>query len=247
MKIYGLIGTPLGHSFSQAYFRNKFIKENITDTEYILFDIKSLDSFTTLVKETPGLAGLNVTIPYKKEIIPYLDELAWPANEIEAVNTIKITRHNNDVKLCGYNTDVFGFETLVAGIRLENVNQVMVLGSGGSSSMVNWFFRNKGIKTLLVSRNPKDGFTVYSGINSKMMEETDIIVNTTPLGMFPGVTTFPEIPYEHISGGHTAIDLIYNPEETVFLQKCRLKGAVAINGLKMLHAQADRSWKIWQE
>lgn len=242
MKHYGLIGYPLTHSFSKKYFGEKFQRENIADCVYENFPLAAIEDFTTLIKTQKELVGLNVTIPYKEAVIPYLDALDDTARDIGAVNTIKIA----EGKLKGFNTDVFGFMQSIMQFVEPHHNSALILGTGGSSKAVAWSLRKMGIDYLFVSRNPASDVEIsYDALNEDVIRQKKIIINTTPRGMFPLVDDAPEIPYESITPLHLLFDLVYNPEETLFLKKGKQQQAKTKNGLEMLQLQAERSWQIW--
>lgn len=243
MKLFGLIGHPLTHSFSKQYFENKFEKENIVDCSYNLYDIKNISLYKN-VFETPNLIGLNVTIPYKESIIDLLDELDEVAKNIGAVNTIKF--NSNTKKTKGYNTDYFGFKNSLKPF-LENIHErALILGTGGASKAVAYVLKELNINCLFVSRTPEKGNEIgYNDINEYVIKHHQIIINTTPLGTYPNINDSPNIPYELLTANHLLYDLVYNPEETMFLRKGKEKGAKIINGLQMLKLQAEKSWEIW--
>lgn len=244
MKIFGLIGKNISYSFSVKYFSEKFESEKIEDSIYKNFDIPDITYFPQIIKKNKGLQGLNVTIPYKEEIIPYLDKLSRKAEEIRAVNCIKITKKG---KLKGYNTDIYGFRKSLQPLLQPHHTKALILGTGGVSKAVAYVLEKLGIKYKFVSRNPqKDEFS-YSDISQAIMEEYTLIVNCTPLGTFPNVEQYPEIDYEYFSDRHIAFDLIYNPSETKFLRLAKGKGAVTQNGYDMLVFQAEKAWKIWNK
>ena len=247
MKTYGLIGFPLTHSFSAGYFAQKFKNENIRDMEYRNFPLSDISQFENLVKETPGLVGLNVTIPYKEKVIPFLHELDKTAKEVNAVNTIKfIQNYDGELILKGYNTDVFGFEQTIQPYLECCHRKALILGTGGASKAVEFVLRKHGLHCFYISRHEgEDIFKTYGELTGDDLLDFHIIVNTTPLGMFPKTEECPPIPYDGITDKHILFDLIYNPEETLFLSKGKTKGAKIINGLEMLHQQAEKAWQIW--
>lgn len=248
MRKFGLIGYPLSHSFSKGYFANKFSEENILDCAYDNYALPSIEDFPDLIVSDPELVGINVTIPYKEQVIQYIDELDEDAAAIGAVNTIKITPEK---KLIGYNSDVFGFEqSLLSFInkhRISTPKRGLILGTGGASKAVEFVFNKLGIEFDYVSRSVKTSAIRYQDINVDVISKVQIIVNTTPLGMSPKLEACPDLPYEYLNDQHLLFDLIYNPEKTVFLKKGEAKGAHILNGLQMLHGQAERSWSIWNE
>lgn len=246
--LYGLIGKSLSHSFSQQYFSAKFKKENI-DSTYQLFEIADIQGFTFLKKKYPDLQGLNVTIPYKKEVMPFLDEISEEAQAVGAVNTIKFLQNG---KTKGYNTDIYGFqESILAFIPKEMYKipiNVLILGTGGASLAVEYVLKTyfPKWKYAFVSRFSENGNTfLYKNLPQKDLSNFPIIINTTPLGMYPNIETFPDIPYYQLSKKHYIMDLVYNPLETVFLQKSKSQKSNIYNGLKMLHIQAEKAYEIW--
>ncbi len=243
MKIYGLIGNPLSHSFSKKYFTEKFSNENINDCEYQNFEIKNLPEEIPSLKKNSFLSGLNVTIPYKSQIIPFLDTVSGEVNDINACNCIKI----DGGKWSGFNTDITGFEkSFVPFLRPHNT-KALVLGTGGSSKAVAYVLNNLQIDFLFVSRKKDLAGEIinYESISSETMKEYTIVINTTPAGMFPNADHYPQLPYGFVSDQHYFFDLVYNPAKTLFLSKAAAKGAVIKNGGDMLSIQAEESWKIW--
>jgi len=245
MRKFGLIGYPLGHSFSKKYFTEKFLKEHIKDCSYENYQLENLDTFSELVSSEKELFGLNITIPYKSEIIRFLDEIDADAEEIGAVNVINIKRHLNQIKLYGYNSDVTGIRDTLLPFIGNSVTNALVLGTGGSSRAVCYVLKKLGLKVDLVSRDRKPGALIYSEIDKAVLERTQIIINTTPLGMFPNISGLPDINYHNLNKNHILFDLVYNPEITSFLKRGAEQGCTVISGLKMLHSQADKSWEIW--
>ncbi|MBC3759535.1 shikimate dehydrogenase [Hyunsoonleella sp. SJ7] len=239
----GLLGRNISYSFSVSYFKKKFQKEGIQNVSYQNFDIPKITLFSEIVKNTEGLKGLNVTIPYKEEVIPYLDKLNKKAKEIGAVNTIKVTKKG---KLVGYNTDCYGFIKSIEPSLKKHHKKALILGTGGASKAVIYALKQKDIECNYVSRKASDlvSFT-YEELSADIVSEHQIIVNCTPLGTYPNVDSCPSIPFESISEHHILYDLIYNPEETKFLRLGKEKGATTINGLKMLKLQAEKAWSIW--
>lgn len=250
--MFGLLGKSLGHSFSRDYFTKKFSELNL-NYSYQNFELDNIADIIPFVKENKNLKGFNVTVPYKEEIIPYLDYLDYTAKEVGAVNTVKV--ENGMLK--GFNTDVIGFEELLKktpshqDTKSPSINEALILGSGGASKAVQYVLRKENIPYKIASRAFKLGVRSvelgvgYGEINSTGFKPYSIIINTTPVGMFPNVNECLELPYSTIESRHIFIDLIYNPEETLFLKNARLKGASTYNGLKMLHEQAEASWRIW--
>jgi shikimate dehydrogenase len=246
MKLYGLVGKSLVHSFSQKYFNEKFEKERIKNTYYHLYPLNSIDEFNQLITDYSEVSGLNVTIPYKTSIIPFLDYIDDAAKEIGAVNTIKFYRENSKLKLHGYNTDYLGFWESIQPLLKKYHKKALILGTGGSSKAVSYALKQANIDHLFVSRNPAHENTIsYQSLNNDILDQYQIIINTTPLGMFPEVEQFPDIPYQFLSPKHILYDLIYNPEHTQFLKFGKEQGSILKNGLEMLKIQADYSWKIW--
>jgi shikimate dehydrogenase len=247
MKKYGLIGFPLGHSFSKGYFSAKFKKENIKDCEYNNYPIKNIESLRDLIIQQSELVGLNVTIPYKEAVIQFLDEIDTDAFEIGAVNTIKIYRsEKNKIKLKGFNTDVFGFEAPLRKELKPFHQKALILGTGGAAKAVAWVLKSLGLDYLYVSRKPKHENTIsYKELTDEIIESHKVIINTSPIGMFPNINVKPNINYEVISDKHILYDLIYNPEKTMFLKEGEIKKAITINGLPMLYMQAEKAWEIW--
>lgn len=244
MDIYGLIGHPLTHSFSKKYFDEKFARENI-NAGYQLFDLPSVENFPAILKDK-NLKGLSVTIPYKESIIPYLNILDETARKTGAVNCIKIEQKEEKPFLSGYNTDVYGFRQSLKPFLENKHHRALVLGTGGASKAVQYVLKEIGIDFLLVSRNPDGQKEIsYKELNQYAIKAHLLIVNTTPLGMFPNVDEFPPIPYEALTPDHFLYDLVYNPEETVFLKKGKEKGTLVLNGLDMLKMQAEKAWEVF--
>ena len=240
-RLYGLIGKNISYSFSRSYFSEKFEKEKLYGQSYVNFDIPNIDHFKEVILQNPNLGGLNVTIPYKEEIIPYLDDLSKEAIAIGAVNTIKFDHG----KLIGHNTDYFGFQSSVTPLLKASHKQALILGTGGASKAIAYVFKKLAIDYQFVSRKPTADFLSYDQLNKEVMEEFTIIVNCTPLGTFPQIDLKPPIPYKMLSKKHLLYDLIYNPKETLFLKLGKEKGASTINGLSMLELQAEKAWEIW--
>lgn len=242
MKLYGLIGHPLTHSFSKKYFEDKFKKENIIDCEFELFDIPSIDGLSAILEKHNNLKGLSVTIPYKEMVMDYLDEIDANAKKIGAVNAIKI--ENN--QLIGYNTDYFGFKQSLKPFIEISQERALILGTGGASKAVYHALNSLNINCLFVSRNPKsDNEISYEEVNEYVLKHHQIIVNTTPIGTFPKIDEKPNIEYSFITSKHLLYDLVYNPAETQFLKEGKQRGAMVLNGLQMLQLQAEEAWKIW--
>lgn len=283
MRTFGLIGYPLSHSFSEKHFQKKFQKENIHNTEYKLFPLKTISEFPDLLKSHPELCGLNVTIPYKETIIPFIDHLDETAKTVGAVNCIKIIRQKplptstqkkgghtqsniegflkeesnplwegKERLLIGYNTDVYGFKETLKPFLRSNHEKALILGTGGAAKAVHYVLKQIGIECFFVSRTPSCKSSVnnclhYNELTKNVIDACQLIVNATPVGMFPNEKEYPSLPYEYITSNHFLFDLIYNPEETVFLKKGKEKGAITQNGLGMFRVQAEKAWEIWNE
>jgi shikimate dehydrogenase len=247
MRKFGLIGYPLGHSFSKKYFTEKFLNEHITDCCYENFPLKNLDRFQKMINEDSDLCGINVTIPYKSEIIRFLDVIDPEANEIKAVNVLKIKRIDGRVLLHGFNSDVTGIRDSLSPYIKGIVRSAIVLGTGGSSRAVCYFLKKSGINIIQISRNKKPGILAYTEINSGLISNTELVINTTPLGMFPDTEGKPDIDYNLLTRNHILFDLVYNPELTSFLKMGKERGCTTISGLKMLCSQAERAWEIWND
>lgn len=245
MRKFGLIGYPLGHSFSKKYFTKKFLTERISDCSYDNYPIENLEHFRALLTSEKDLCGLNVTIPYKSQIIGFLDNIDGEAEEIGAVNVLKIKRHRDKIDLTGYNSDVTGIKDSLLPYVNEKVTHALVLGTGGSSRAVCHVLRQFGLNITLVSRDRKHGALSYSDIDQVILNQTQLIVNTTPLGMFPNTGSMPDINYRGLNRTHILFDLVYNPELTTFLKMGAEQGCTVISGIKMLHSQAEKAWEIW--
>ena len=246
MKQYGLIGLPLTHSFSEKYFAEKLREEKISDVEYLNFPLQRIMEIMSLVIDNPEICGLNVTIPYKEQVIPFLDDIDPEANEAGAVNTITISRRKKKIFLKGYNTDIIGFiRSLPAGISKKH-NNALVLGTGGASKAVVCGLNKLNIKYQLVSRTGKQGCITYNDVDEKTIQNNTLIINTTPLGMYPDTVSLPDIPYRYLSEQHLLYDLIYNTSVSSFLIEGKRHGTTIMNGLQMLKNQAEESWKIWK-
>lgn len=241
MRTFGLIGKKLDHSFSPSYFAQKFEKESIINSQYLAFPLKEIEGFPTLVQQQTNLVGLNVTIPYKTTIIPFLDSLDSAATQIGAVNTIKFI--NGHLK--GFNTDVYGFEQSLLPLLKPYHQQALVLGTGGAAKAVVYVLNQLKIPFQYVSRSPSSSQLSYTQINSQLLKEHLIIINTTPLGMHPNTAQAAAIPYAALGDKHLVYDLVYNPLKTMFLAKAEAQGAIIKNGLDMLHLQAEKAWEIW--
>lgn len=245
MRKFGLLGKNISYSFSKNYFEKKFIEETILDTIYENYDIQDISEFVTIIKHNPELIGLNVTIPYKESIIPFLDSIHKKAKKIGAVNTIKITRNG---KLKGYNTDYYGFKKTIKPHIKPQHKRALILGTGGASKAIAYTLKQLGIDYQFVSRKPsKKGQLTYQGLTDNIISTHLIIINCTPLGTFPNTDDCPNIPYKAITKSHILFDLIYNPEQTRFLELGNKQNATTINGLKMLEQQANKAWRIWNK
>jgi shikimate dehydrogenase len=247
MKKLGLIGYPVGHSFSKKFFSEKFQREQLLDWEYELYPIEKIERLKSFLSEQPELVGFNVTVPYKVAVVNYLDEIDHLALQIGSVNTVCITEDEKGKKLKGYNTDAYGFEISFSKLLHAGDHKALVLGSGGSSRAVKHVLRKLDIPYTTVSRHPAEPRIGYHDITEAIIKEYNIIINTTPVGMFPNVDEAPDIPYQHLTSEHLLFDLVYNPEETLFLKKGREKGARVKNGLEMLGLQSEKCWEIWNE
>lgn len=239
MKQFGLIGYPLKNSFSADYFNQRFMNENI-NAHYRNYPLTQIEDLHDLLKREDNLCGLNVTIPYKQAVIPFLHHLDESASAVGAVNTISIIKG----QLTGYNTDIYGFEKSLLPLLKPWHQYALILGTGGAAKAVAYVLHKLGIKYHMVSRNPENGFT-YADVDKALIRSHQVIINCSPVGMFPDTEKAPNIPYEFITPLHLAYDLIYLPEETLFLKYSRQNGAVPQNGLSMLHLQAQRAWQIW--
>jgi shikimate dehydrogenase len=247
MKRYGLLGYPLTHSFSKRYFTEKFETEKIKST-YENFEIDTINKFPDVLKNNPEIIGLNVTIPYKEQVIPFLDEFNDSAKEIGAVNTIQVKRTETGVHLKGFNTDTYGFESSLKPLLKNYHKRAIILGTGGASKALKFVLTKLGIDFVSASiEELKENEIRYEDIDEKMMADRLLIINATPLGTYPKVDTFANIPYEFITDKHLLFDLVYNPEITQFLQKGLDKGASVKNGYEMLLQQARKAYKIWNE
>lgn len=245
-KLYGLIGYPLGHSFSRGFFNQKFETEKIS-AKYVNFEISEIDLFPSVIARNPRLSGLNVTIPYKEQVIEYLDGMDADAEAIGAVNVIKVIRNaKGEISLLkGFNSDVIGFTDSIRALLKPGHRRALVLGTGGASKAVIHGLRKLGIESTSVSRTPAPGRLTYADLTPEVMETHTVIVNTTPLGMYPNVDSCPDIPYDLLTANHLCYDLLYNPDVTEFMRRSAEHGATVKNGLEMLLLQAFESWRIW--
>ena len=278
MTTYGLIGYPLGHSFSRKFFTEKFEKEGI-DAQYLNFEIPSIEEFPEIIKNNPELRGLNVTIPYKQQVMLYLDDISEEAKAIGAVNVVRRegpspqpcpimgreTMRNAGNKpdglpikgdmseglrgsLIGYNSDVIGFVESIRPLLKAHHKKALILGTGGASKAIRYGLEKKlGMKTLFVSRSAREGMITYEEVTAEVLKEYEVIVNCSPVGMYPHVDECPALPYEAMNENNLLYDLVYNPLETLFMKKGAEQGATVKNGLEMLHLQAIASWKFWEK
>ena len=246
MDKYGLIGYPLGHSFSKNYFNEKFSNENI-DAEYVNFEIPTIDELPEILALNPELKGLNVTIPYKEKVISFLDTVSPEARSIGAVNVIRIEHKNNNTVLKGYNSDVIGFTKSIEPLLERFHKKALILGTGGSSKAINYSLKSLGLETVFVSRFERPGTIQYNKITPEVIKEYNVIVNCTPCGMYPHIDECPDLPYEAMDNKTLLYDLLYNPDQTLFMKKGAAQGATVKNGLEMLLLQAFASWEFWND
>lgn len=246
MQKYGLIGYPLKHSFSRNFFNEKFTSESI-DAEYVNFEIPDIKEFKNVISGNPNLSGLNVTIPYKEQVIPFLDALDKDsAGKIGAVNVIKIIRDGKKTRLVGYNSDIIGFKQSIQPLLTRKHTKALILGTGGASKAIFHGLKDLGIESVFVSRQKKDSsHLTYADLTQEVMDTHKVIVNCTPVGMYPKMDACPDIPYGMLTREHLLYDLVYNPDETLFLKKGKEMGAIVKNGLEMLLLQAFAAWEIW--
>ena len=244
-KKYGLIGFPLGHSLSKVFFNNKFSAEKV-EAEYVNFEISDVNDLKYILRENPDLCGLNVTLPHKMDIIPLLDSITENARNIGAVNVIKFKKGRfGKIHLEGHNSDITGFKQSLEPLLNETHRKALILGTGGASKAIFHGLKQLGLDALFVSREQSGSIIVYNELTQSIIEDYTVIVNATPLGMFPKTEVCPDIPYEYLTSNHILYDLIYNPDETLFMKKGKERGAVVKNGLEMLLLQAFISWEIW--
>ncbi len=243
-KRFGLLGRNINYSFSKGYFTDKFKKENLENCSYENFDIQEITAFSEIIEKNADIKGMNVTIPYKQTVIPYLHKLSKKAAKIGAVNTIKFTKKG---KLKGYNTDYYGFMKSLTPLLQAHHKKALILGTGGASKGVAFALDELGISYTFVSREAKENIIDYSQINANTFEEYQIIINSTPIGTSPNIEACPAIPYAFFTERHIAYDLIYNPAETQFLKNAKAQGAQIKNGLDMLVFQAEKAWEIWNK
>ena len=244
-KIYGLIGYPLGHSFSKSYFNEKFSKEGIL-AEYQNFEIKEATQLKDIIKNS-HICGVNVTIPHKRAVIDLLDDIDDVAKTVGAVNVIKFINRDGKTILKGYNTDVIGFSDSISKMLKPCNKKALILGTGGVSKAIDYSLKGMGIETLFVSREEKQGAITYDMLNKDIMSEYTIIVNASPVGMYPNIDKAPQIPYNYITNEHIVFDTIYNPTETMLMKLAAERGASVKNGFEMLEGQAIAAWKIWND
>lgn len=247
MKTYGLIGHRLGYSFSKGFFTGKFENEGLADHEYVNFELDSIDEFPGIFEANDHIAGLNCTIPYKQLIMPFLDEIDPEAAEVGAINTVKIIRSAGGVKLKGFNTDIYGFENALKPMLQPKHQKALILGTGGASKAIKYILKKLGLTWVSASieETLQTGEIRYEQINQALLNDCLVVINATPLGTFPKVDTCPDIPYACLTPDHVLFDLVYNPEETLFMKKGKAQGAAVKNGLEMLHGQALKAWEIW--
>jgi len=246
MDKYGLIGFPLGHSFSISYFNEKFANEGI-DASYINFEIPSIKNLKEVLASNLELKGLNVTIPYKEQVIPFLDAISDEAKAIGAVNVIRVTHKGKKIILKGYNSDVIGFRDSIEPMLEPDHKKALILGTGGASKAINYGLQSIGLETLFVSRTKKPNCITYEEVTPEVIKEYNVIVNCTPVGMFPHVNECPPLPYEAMDSHTLLYDLIYNPDITLFMYQGKQRGATVKNGLEMLLLQAFASWDFWHD
>lgn len=247
MRKFGLIGYPLGHSFSQKYFTEKFSRENINNCSYDNYPLKHIELLPGLIAGNPELCGLNVTIPHKTAVLKFIDVMEPSIDEIGAANVLKFRRTGNDITVYGFNTDVTGIRDSITPYLRDNIKNVLILGTGGSSKAAAYTMKTMGMNVKFVSRSGKDSILSYSDLSPDHFRSADIIINTTPLGMSPDISSKPEIDYRLLNEKHILFDFVYNPEYTSFLKAGKERGCTIITGLKMLYSQADQSWEIWND
>ena len=247
MEKYGLIGYPLGHSFSKNFFNDKFQAENI-EAEYVNFEISSIQELKSVITNNPDLRGLNVTIPYKEQVIPFLDKISDQVKLIGAVNVIAFERLKGKLKLIGYNSDIIGFKNSIEPLLTPDHKKALVLGTGGSAKAIYYGLKQLGVEPTFVSREKTSpDVLTYDDLLPEIMESHQVIVNCTPVGMWPNIEDCPNIPYHLLTESHLLYDLLYNPNETLFMKRGKEHEAVVKNGLEMLLLQAFASWDFWQE
>ncbi|MBW6459021.1 MAG: shikimate dehydrogenase [Bacteroidales bacterium] len=245
MRTYGIIGNPLSHSRSKTYFEKKFREENLEDCRYENYPLHDISELPGLISRESTLRGINVTIPYKESVLRYINRPDPVASEIGAANVLKINRDGGKVFIEGYNTDMPAFRDTLQPMLKRDHQRALVLGSGGASRAVVFALKALGIDYSIVSRSPQPNQLSYAMLNYEVIQSHPVIINATPVGMFPDTARFPEIPYDAITGDHLLYDLVYNPQETIFLRKGATRGAMVKNGLEMLNRQAEMGWEIW--
>jgi len=247
MKTFGLIGYKLGYSFSKNFFTEKFEKENLTDYQYINFELDNISLFPSIFDQYENICGMNCTIPYKQQLLQYMSEIDDEAKQVGAVNTVKILHTKEGMRLKGYNTDVIGFERSIKPVLTEKHKKALILGTGGASKAIKFVLSKLNIEYISASieNELEENEIRYDSIDENIIAEHLIIINATPLGTFPNVEQCPPIPYHTLTSNHVLFDLVYNPEETQFMKNGKLNGATVKNGLEMLHGQAIASWEIW--
>jgi shikimate dehydrogenase len=244
-KIFGLLGKNISYSFSRGYFTEKFKELNLKKNKYVNFDLEQIEDFPSIIKNEKNISGINVTIPYKEEVMKYLDKLDVTAKKIGAVNTIKITKRGN---LKGYNSDVVGFENSIKPFFKAHHKKALILGTGGASKAIAFALKKNKIKFKFVSRNPEGKKEIsYDSLSEEKLQKYTVIINCTPLGTSPDIEKCPNIPYQYLNEKHLLFDLRYNPEVSTFLSKGKEKGATIKNGYEMLELQAEESWRIWNK
>ena len=242
-KLFGLIGKNIDYSFSKSYFSKKFKEENLNHYTYQNFDLANIDSIKSVLN-LENISGLNVTTPYKREVIPFLNEISDSSKKINAVNTIRFEKNG---EVTGHNTDIYGFEKCLTKLSFQLPKKALILGTGGASSAISFVLEKLKINYLFVSRNPAKNQIGYEDLDLNLFKNYKLIINSTPVGTFPKVNFNPQIPYQAINKSHILFDLIYNPPETLFLKEGKKRGAKISNGLKMLQYQAEKSWEIWNK
>jgi len=248
MRQFGLLGKGLTHSYSESYFNNKFSTLGLTDVCYNLFSVSDLTGMRDIISANPFLTGLNVTIPFKIDVINFVDELDESAKAIGAVNTLKILRQGKKTRIKGYNTDYLGFIESIKSMNYKIYKKALILGTGGASRAIAYALNLLSIDFLFVSRQQKNEATInYNDLTKDLLSRYSLIINTTPLGMYPDIKSCPDIPFQYLGRKHLLFDLVYNPDKTVFLQKGQQQNTYICNGLNMLYAQAEYSWKIWND
>lgn len=246
MREFGLIGYPLGHAYSQKYFEEKFKGLGIDDAKYTLFPISEIHKITNIISSHKNLCGLNVTTPYKELVIPFLHDLDPIVIKLGTVNVIRIKRTEDSFFLKGYNTDIFGLQRVIDKLLVPEGTKALILGSGGSGKTTSYVLEERGIPYTIVSRSPSNLQQItYNNLTEAVIKNHNLIINASPVGMYPKVNNCPSIPYQYITKDHICFDLVYNPAETLFLKKCADAGAKTVNGLEMLYEQADKAWEIW--